>query len=153
MAPEPGGEAAIGIQSDALWREELQRLAHAGDDSFRAVDMPWRDIHAIEADVQVLAQLAEDGHVPCLRGGELHGEMVRLEFVQVADDGAVAAAVADLASCTFTRTAKPCARFLVEAGAMCMWRAVVRGRLARGCRSCLRRWTKGFARGRRDEMQ
>ena len=59
-------------------------LAHAADDRLGGVDLPGRHVHAAEADLEILAQLAEDGHVAGLRRGELHREVMHLEPVEVA---------------------------------------------------------------------
>ena len=74
-----GRKSTIRIQSDAFGWEMLECLMHPAGYGFCGVDSPRRNIEAAEADFQVRAQLAENGHVPGLGRSEFHREVMHFE--------------------------------------------------------------------------
>src|SRR5437879_6624786 len=58
-----GGEAAVGIEGDAVGREVFQGGFDTGDDGFGGVDLAGLAAYAAEADLDVLGKFFEDGHV------------------------------------------------------------------------------------------
>ena len=86
-------------EADALSARKRVRGVTSLEEAAQHADLIIEAVpEQIELKIEIFAQLAEDGHVASLRRGELHGEVVRLELVEVLDDRAVATAVADLAA-------------------------------------------------------
>ena len=92
-APEPGAKPQSGLSVMRSGARNCSALRTRPAIVSRGIDLAGRDIDAAEADLEVLAQFAEHGHVAGLRRGELHREVMHLEPVEVAEDRAVAAAV------------------------------------------------------------
>ena len=78
--------------------EVLQGGFDALDDRLGGVDLAGLAAHAAEADLDVLGELLEDGHVAGAGGGELHGDVADLEAAELLEDGVVAAAVVGFAA-------------------------------------------------------
>src|SRR6476660_8125021 len=70
-----GGEAAVGVEGDAIGREIFEGRFDAGDNGGGGVDLAGLAAYAAEANLDVLGQLLEDGHVAGAGGGELHGDV------------------------------------------------------------------------------
>jgi len=59
-----GRKAAVGIERDALLWQKIERLGDACDDRFRRIDLARRNTDATQPNLEVFAQLLEDGISP-----------------------------------------------------------------------------------------
>src|SRR5262245_2889588 len=92
-----GGEAAVGVKGDARTVQVFECGFDAGDDGFGSVDVAGLAGDAAEADLDVVGELFEDGHVAYAGRSEFHRDMANVETGELLENRIVAAAVVGFA--------------------------------------------------------
>src|SRR5690606_20283528 len=92
------GETAIRVEHDALRVDMFGYTANPCGDLFGGVDDARGDSDTSKADFEILPKVLEHLTVARFGGGELHGQVVELQSIQVIDNGTISPRMTFLSS-------------------------------------------------------
>ncbi len=84
-------EAAVGVETDALWVDVIECVFDAGDDFFGRVDFFKATFDGAESDELVFGEFFENCEIACYGDAEFHDVLIDVDLLHGFDDGFVSA--------------------------------------------------------------